>query len=145
MTSFKILQLSVSGFQSLLVYTTASKFIDTRFAQYGCLLSGPFLLTHLLLDKLKNSAPSRIVNLSDISHKKGKINFEDLNSDKDYDPGKAYDQSKLATILFTKELAKRLEGMFLYIVTTLFRIRIKQMELETKSLSNILKEVIFLI
>lgn len=84
--------------------------IDGFEMQLGVNHLGPFLLTHLLLDKLKSSAPSRIVNLADISHKKGKINFQDLNSDKEYDPGKAYDQSKLANVLFTKELAKRLEG-----------------------------------
>ena len=64
----------------------------------------------MLLDKLKRCAPSRIVNITAISQKKGKINFEDLNSDTNYDAGKAYDQSQLAIMLFTKELAKRLDG-----------------------------------
>ncbi|CAC5361080.1 RDH13 [Mytilus coruscus] len=77
--------------------------------QLGVNYLGHFLLTNLLLDKLKRCAPSRIVNLIAISQKKGKINFEDLNSDTNYDAGKAYDQSQLAIMLFTKELAQRLD------------------------------------
>ena len=50
------------------------------------------------------------MNVSSIAHRKGKINFEDLNSSKNYDEGEAYAQSKLANILFTQELAKRLVG-----------------------------------
>jgi len=65
----------------------------------------------LLLDKLKSSAPSRIINVSSLAHIRGVINFDDLNSAKSYDPVSAYAQSKLANILFTRELAKRLEGM----------------------------------
>ncbi|XP_044738480.1 retinol dehydrogenase 13-like [Chrysoperla carnea] len=78
--------------------------------QLGVNHLGHFLLTNLLLDTLKKSSPSRIVNLSSRAHVSGKINIEDLNSDKSYDPGQAYNQSKLANILFTMELAKRLEG-----------------------------------
>lgn len=69
-----------------------------------------FLLTNLLINKLKESAPSRIINVSSIAHTRGKINKQDLNSEKHYDGSEAYSQSKLANILFTKELAKRLEG-----------------------------------
>ncbi|RZC33255.1 retinol dehydrogenase 12-like [Asbolus verrucosus] len=79
--------------------------------QLGVNHLGHFLLTNLLLDMLKNSAPSRIINVSSVAHKRGKINKDDLNSDKNYDPGAAYAQSKLANILFTKELAKKLAGM----------------------------------
>lgn len=78
--------------------------------QLGVNHLGHFLLTMLLLDKLKASAPSRIVNVSSLAHIRGKINFDDLNSAKSYDPGTAYSQSKLANILFTRELTKRLEG-----------------------------------
>lgn len=50
------------------------------------------------------------MNVSSIAYKRGKINKEDLNSEKAYEPGEAYAQSKLANILFTKELANRLSG-----------------------------------
>lgn len=69
-----------------------------------------FLLTNLLLPLLKESAPSRIVNVSSIAHTRGTINTTDLNSERSYDAGDAYSQSKLANVLFTRELAKRLQG-----------------------------------
>jgi len=78
--------------------------------QLGVNHLGHFLLTNLLLDYLKNSAPSRIVTLSSTAHLKGKINTKDLNSDLKYNPTSAYNQSKLANILFTRELAKQLQG-----------------------------------
>jgi NAD(P)-dependent dehydrogenase (short-subunit alcohol dehydrogenase family) len=71
---------------------------------------GPFLLTHLLLDVLKASAPARIINVSSMVHKWGKIDFEDLQGERQYGMDKAYNQSKLANVLFTYELARRLEG-----------------------------------
>lgn len=78
--------------------------------QLGVNHMGHFLLTNLLLDKLKKSAPSRIIVISSLAHTRGDINLTDLNSDSSYDGGKAYSQSKLANVLFTRELAKRLEG-----------------------------------
>ncbi|XP_060655202.1 retinol dehydrogenase 13-like isoform X1 [Drosophila nasuta] len=78
--------------------------------QLGVNHIGHFLLTNLLLDVLKKSAPSRIVNVSSLAHTRGAININDLNSEKSYDEGSAYSQSKLANVLFTRELAKRLEG-----------------------------------
>lgn len=48
--------------------------------------------------------------MSSIAHNRGQINTADLNSEKSYDPGEAYNQSKLANIMFTRELAKRLHG-----------------------------------
>ncbi|XP_011151631.1 retinol dehydrogenase 13 isoform X2 [Harpegnathos saltator] len=78
--------------------------------QLGVNHMGHFLLTNLLLDVLKKSAPSRIVNLSSAAHYAGQINMKDLNSDLAYEPNKAYSQSKLANVLFTKELANKLEG-----------------------------------
>ncbi|XP_034654728.1 retinol dehydrogenase 12 isoform X2 [Drosophila subobscura] len=78
--------------------------------QLGVNHMGHFLLTTLLLDLLKISAPSRIVNVSSLAHTRGEINTGDLNSDKSYDEGRAYSQSKLANVLFTRELAKRLAG-----------------------------------
>ena len=71
---------------------------------------GHFLLTNLLLDLLKKSGPSRIINISSLAHKGGKINWDDINGEKAYSPIKAYYQTKLANILFTNELAERLKG-----------------------------------
>jgi NAD(P)-dependent dehydrogenase (short-subunit alcohol dehydrogenase family) len=71
---------------------------------------GPFLLTNLLLDILKASAPSRIVNVTSDAHNGAKVNFEDLQGEKKFSGWQAYGQSKLAMILFTHELAKRLDG-----------------------------------
>jgi NAD(P)-dependent dehydrogenase (short-subunit alcohol dehydrogenase family) len=69
-----------------------------------------FLLTNLLLDLLKATAPSRIVNVSSGEQRNGTIDFDDLQGEKGYKTAKAYSQSKLATVLFTYELARRLEG-----------------------------------
>jgi NAD(P)-dependent dehydrogenase (short-subunit alcohol dehydrogenase family) len=68
-----------------------------------------FLLTNLLLDTLKASAPARIINVSSDAHASGKIEFDNLQGERVYSP-RAYDNSKLADILFTTELARRLEG-----------------------------------
>ena len=69
---------------------------------------GPFALTGLLLDRLAPGA--RIVTLSSVSHLQGVINFEDLQGERQYDPGKAYEQSKLANLLFTYQLDRRLRA-----------------------------------
>lgn len=78
--------------------------------QFGVNHLGHFLLTHLLLDLLKRSAPSRIVVVSSRLYKRGEINFDDLNSERSYDAAAAYSRSKLANLLFTLELSRRLEG-----------------------------------
>ncbi|XP_077084683.1 retinol dehydrogenase 11 [Siphateles boraxobius] len=78
--------------------------------QFGVNHLGHFLLTNLLLDLLKKSTPSRVVNVSSLAHEKGKIYFDDINLEKDYDPQISYRQSKLANVLFTRELAVRLKG-----------------------------------
>ncbi|PCJ82793.1 MAG: short-chain dehydrogenase [Flavobacteriales bacterium] len=70
---------------------------------------GYFLLTNLLLDKIKASASARIINVSSRGHLQGNIHFDDLNLKNGYDGLKAYSQAKLANVLFTYELAKRLE------------------------------------
>lgn len=71
-----------------------------------------FVLTNLLLDMLKDSAPSRIINVSSDAHRGPALNFDDLHNKKSYSTGGfgAYSQSKLANILFTYELARRLQG-----------------------------------
>src|SRR6266704_2560546 len=71
---------------------------------------GGFLLTHLLLDPLKASAPSRVVNVSSSAHEGSRIHFEDLQGEGRYSGFRAYGQSKLAQVLFTYELARRLDG-----------------------------------
>lgn len=83
-----------------------SEGIETTFAVNHL---APFLLTNLLLELLKASAPSRIITVSSNSQAVGKINFEDLNLTKDFNALRAYFQSKLANVLFTYELAERLK------------------------------------
>jgi NAD(P)-dependent dehydrogenase (short-subunit alcohol dehydrogenase family) len=70
----------------------------------------PFLLTNLLLDRLRASAPARIVTLSSGAQAMGRINFDDLQGERSYSGQRAYNQSKLANVMFTYELARRLEG-----------------------------------
>ncbi|AFU58308.1 glucose/ribitol dehydrogenase family protein [Candidatus Nitrososphaera gargensis Ga9.2] len=72
----------------------------------------PFLLTNLLIDIIKASKPSsRIITTSSVAHRGAQIDFDDIQFEKrPYSGIKAYAQSKLANILFTKELARRLEG-----------------------------------
>ncbi|XP_058485361.1 retinol dehydrogenase 13 [Solea solea] len=78
--------------------------------QFGVNHLGHFLFTNCLLDLLKKSTPSRIVIVSSLAHEKGQIHFDDINLDKDYTPDKSYRQSKLANVLFGRELAARLQG-----------------------------------
>jgi NAD(P)-dependent dehydrogenase (short-subunit alcohol dehydrogenase family) len=69
-----------------------------------------FLLTNLLLDTIKASAPARIINVSSDAHSGGKIDFDNLQGERSYSGFGPYGNSKLANILFTTELAHRLEG-----------------------------------
>jgi NAD(P)-dependent dehydrogenase (short-subunit alcohol dehydrogenase family) len=70
----------------------------------------PFLLTNLLLDMLKKSAPSRIITVSSSAHGSARVALDNLNAEKTFDPWGAYSLSKLGNLLFTFELARRLEG-----------------------------------
>ncbi len=70
----------------------------------------PFLLTHLLLERLKASAPARVVTVSSGAQAMGHIAFDDLHGVRHYLGQRAYNQSKLANVMFTNELARRLEG-----------------------------------
>jgi NAD(P)-dependent dehydrogenase (short-subunit alcohol dehydrogenase family) len=69
-----------------------------------------FLLTNLLLARLQASAPARIVNVASDAHGWGRMNWDDLGWQRGYKPMRVYGQSKLANILFTYELARRLAG-----------------------------------
>ncbi|AGC42222.1 retinol dehydrogenase [Myxococcus stipitatus DSM 14675] len=68
----------------------------------------PFLLTSLLMDTLRASGPARVVNVSSDAHRVGKVDFDDLQSERSYDGFRVYATSKLANILFTRALARRL-------------------------------------
>ena len=70
----------------------------------------PFLLTNLLLERLKQSASARVVTVSSSAHRSGRIDFDDLQGQRSYSGARAYSQSKLANLLFTYELARRLQG-----------------------------------
>ena len=87
--------------------TTVDGFEWTFAANY----LGHFLLTNLLLDRLRASAPSRIVNVSSEAHRRATLDFENLHYEKDgYSIPSAYGRSKLAQVVFTVELARRLSG-----------------------------------
>jgi retinol dehydrogenase 14 len=68
----------------------------------------PFLLTNLLLDRLRHNAPARVVTVSSNAHTRGRIDFDDLQGERAYSGARAYSQSKLANLLFSYELARRL-------------------------------------
>jgi NAD(P)-dependent dehydrogenase (short-subunit alcohol dehydrogenase family) len=69
-----------------------------------------FLLTNLLLDRLRETAPARVVTVASNAQAMGRIDFDDLQGKRDYSGARAYNQSKLANVLFTYELARRLRG-----------------------------------
>ncbi len=71
---------------------------------------GHFLLTGLLINIITNTKNSRIISLSSIAHKNASINFDDLQSEQKYSKFGAYGQSKLACLIFSKELQRRLEA-----------------------------------
>ncbi|XP_047466428.1 retinol dehydrogenase 12 isoform X1 [Mugil cephalus] len=86
-----------------------TKTIDGFEMHIGVNHLGHFLLTYLLIGILKRSAPARIVVVSSLGHNFGWIRFHDLHSQGSYHSGLAYCQSKLANVLFTRELARRLK------------------------------------
>jgi NAD(P)-dependent dehydrogenase (short-subunit alcohol dehydrogenase family) len=92
------------------VNVTRSVTVDGFEATFQVDYLSHFLLTNLLLEVLERSAPSRIINVSSASHYGGHLNFDDLQMRKGYGVMKAYSQAKLAQVLFTYELSRRLEG-----------------------------------
>jgi NAD(P)-dependent dehydrogenase (short-subunit alcohol dehydrogenase family) len=99
----------------VLVNNAGAMFRERRLSEDGAELTlavnhlAPFLLTTLLLDRLDAGAPSRIVNLSSVAHRSGRLDFDDLAMDRGYGAYRAYARSKLANVLFTMELARRLD------------------------------------
>jgi len=78
--------------------------------QFGVNHLAHFLLTNLLLDCLKASAPSRVITVTSKLHKNGAIDFDSFRGEQKYNSQKAYGQSKLANVLFAVEIARQLEG-----------------------------------
>ena len=70
----------------------------------------PFLLTNLLLDRLTAARPARVVTVASNAQAMGRIDFDDLQGERDYSGARAYNQSKLANVMFTYQLARRLQG-----------------------------------
>ena len=93
-----------------LVVSERTETADGMETQFAVNHLAPFLLTNLLLDLLKKSAPSRIVTVSSDAHRWGRIDLDDLQSRKRYRGFPVYGMTKLANILFTRELAERLQG-----------------------------------
>jgi len=79
-------------------------------SQFGVNHLGPFALTGLLLEKLRENPNARIVSTSSIAHKRGKIHFDDINAEHGYKPIVRYSQSKIANLYFAYELQRRLEA-----------------------------------
>lgn len=91
------------------VFPSRKQFTEDGFEmQIGVNHLSHFLLTELLIDVLKSTASSRVVTVSSMLHKKGQIDFASFRGEKKYSSQKAYAQSKLANVLFSMELAKRL-------------------------------------
>ncbi len=105
-------QLDVLVNNAGLVLSERSETVDGLEATLATNHLGPFLLTNLLLGRIRSSSPARIVNVASTAHgaaRKG-MPFDDLQSEQKYATMRVYGQSKLANILFTRELARRLAG-----------------------------------
>ena len=100
----------------VLLNNAGAIFLERRLSPEGIELTfalnhlGYFLLTALLLPLLRAAGPSRVVNVSSEAHRRAHIDFDDLQGAGRYSGWRAYGQSKLANVLFTRELARRLEG-----------------------------------
>lgn len=86
-------------------------------SQFGVNHLGPFALTALLLEKLAETPSARVVNTSSIAHNVGKIRFADINAERSYNATARYGMSKLANLLFTYELQRRLDAAGLDILS----------------------------
>ena len=90
--------------------TPRGKTADGFETQFGTNHLGHFALTGLLLDKVRVAPGARVVTLSSLIHFTGRIDFDDLQAERSYDPSRAYGQSKLANLLFARELARRFQA-----------------------------------
>jgi len=93
-----------------IMHTPFGKTADGFELQFATNHLGHFALTGLLLDHILRTPLARVVTVSSWGHHFGVIDFDDLNGEKDYDPGRAYAQSKLANLLFIYELQRRFDG-----------------------------------
>lgn len=89
------------------VRTETAEGIETQLAVNHL---APFLLTRLLLDRLRTSAPARVVTVSSQAHQRARVPWDDLQAERGYSGFRRYGQTKLMNLLFTAELARRLEG-----------------------------------
>jgi retinol dehydrogenase 14 len=92
------------------VFARRSLTEDRQEATFAVNYLSAFLLTNLLLDLLKRSAPARVINVASNGHYGGTLDFDDLGFERGYQIMRAYSRSKLADVLFTRELARRLSG-----------------------------------
>ena len=92
------------------MYTARSLTVDGIERTFATNHLSYFLLTHLLLDRIKASTRARIINVSSRAHARATMNFEDLQFERGFSVRYVYGHSKLANVLFTYELARRLEG-----------------------------------
>ena len=90
--------------------TPRGKTSDGFETQFGTNHLGHFALTGLLLERLRRAPAARVVNVSSLAHFSGRIDFDDLQAERSYDPMRAYGQSKLANLLFTRELSRRFDA-----------------------------------
>ena len=89
------------------VYTKSADGFELTFAINHL---GHFLLTNLLLDRIKEAPSARIINVASEAYRRAQIDFNDLNSERSYGAIRTYGRSKMANILFTRKLAKELQG-----------------------------------
>ena len=92
------------------IYSTRQLSVDGLELTWAVNHLAPFLLTSLLLDRLRDSAPARIITTASDAHQGAHIPFEDLQAERSYGSYRRYGETKLANILFTSELARRLAG-----------------------------------
>lgn len=94
-----------------LIQSSRSETVDGFETTFAVNHLGPFLLTNLLLDRIRDSAPARIVNVSSVAHKQTVgLDFDNLQHTSGFNPMRVYGRTKLCNIYFTRELARRLDG-----------------------------------